>query len=177
MWPCWYVRVKSIVISTLAELKCSCSTKCKTLHWWSIVVSSPSVYIEYRVYQIPQSVPALSVWRRLWWAGSKAMTPTLIVNVAPTQIKWSGPCSHSGDPANKYRPGSLHFIDCGDGAGQTGLDLTKKVSCLTLPDPSLTTYLTSSWVLISQHQGRVRDAHLSGGAVQWLDRSLLMQML
>ena len=71
VWPCWYVRVKSIVISTLAELKCSCSTKCKTLHWWSIVVSSPSVYIEYRVYQIPQSVPALSVWRRLWWAGAR----------------------------------------------------------------------------------------------------------
>ena len=98
------LEVKCIVISpALPGLKCFCSTKCKTLLWWSIVVSSPSVYIEYLVYQIPQSDPALSLqWRRLCWPDSEAMTPTLIVNVAPTVPLWSS--EQGGTPITHHPP-------------------------------------------------------------------------
>ena len=57
--------------------------------WWSFVVTSPSVYIEYLVYQIPPAQLSLSLSlvtgvTTTLLADSEAMTPTLILNVAPT---------------------------------------------------------------------------------------------
>ena len=131
------LEVKCIVISpALPGLKCFCSTKCKTLLWWSIVVSSPSVYIEYLVYQIPQSDPALSLqWRRLCWPDSEAMTPTLIVNVAPTVPLWSS--EQGGHQSHITPPTSLLYsLSTSDWPGL----MTKK--CVTC---SLLTTPTSSW--------------------------------